>query len=247
MKELFVGWQDPESRRWYTIGRLSYNDNLEKYKFVYTRGAEMAANEISYFKPFARMNELHREYFSNELFPVFANRILSNSRPNFEEHLEWLGLENPGPLEILERSGGERATDHLQVYAAPDKTTENKYKTYFFVRGMSHLPKNIVDCTKNVEEGQKLYPMHEFKNEYERFAVTLRRGDPTYLLGYCPRYLSKDLLFLAENKTESLNIVVDKINPDAPFQMRMRCKLEADWPDDFVPFGHEECIPLAEK
>lgn len=246
MKDLYVSWQDRDSRRWYTIGCLSHIEVSEQYRFVYTKGAEKAREDAPYFKPFTNMNDLYREYFSTDLFPVFANRILSHSRPNFQEHLEWLGLNDPRPLDILERSGGERATDQLQVYAAPTKTADNKYKSYFFVRGMSHLPEDIVECTKTVKKGQLLYPMHDFKNEYDEYAVALRRDKPVYLLGYCPRYLSNDLLKLAENNTESVKIVVDRINPDAPFQMRMRCKFEADWPSGFTPFGQDECKPLVE-
>ena len=36
MKTLYLAWQDPKDRRWFPVGRLSFDG--EVYQFVYTKG-----------------------------------------------------------------------------------------------------------------------------------------------------------------------------------------------------------------
>ena len=51
MKAVYVTWQDPETRTWYPVGRLTYQDGT--YAFAYTRGAKASKN----FAPFGRMTD----------------------------------------------------------------------------------------------------------------------------------------------------------------------------------------------
>ncbi|HFE38157.1 MAG TPA: restriction endonuclease, partial [Gammaproteobacteria bacterium] len=88
MKSLFIAWQDPESRQWAPVGRLSQRGG--RFHFVYTQGAK----DFSNFTPFGRMSDLSAEYVSDELFPLFKNRVLTKSRPEYAQYLKWLGLDS---------------------------------------------------------------------------------------------------------------------------------------------------------
>src|SRR5258708_4204998 len=101
MKQLFIAWQDPSSRKWIPVGKLS--KVRSGYTFEYTRGAK----ESDRFVPFGRMKELHDTYYSEKIFPLFANRILAKSRPEYGDYLRWLGFEGQEvtDLELLARSG----------------------------------------------------------------------------------------------------------------------------------------------
>lgn len=55
---------------------------------LHARGAEKPG-----FRPFAQMEQLDQIYESEELFPVFANRLLSASRPEYEDFLQWGGFD----------------------------------------------------------------------------------------------------------------------------------------------------------
>ena len=66
---------DPSKSGWSPIGRLEFDQAT--YRFVYTKGARTAVG----FTPFSGMEGLEQIYESNELFPVFANRLLPKSRP----------------------------------------------------------------------------------------------------------------------------------------------------------------------
>lgn len=81
MKALYVTWQDPDTRQWYPVGRLIHKDG--SYEFTYTRGAKVSKK----FVPFGRMLDLDVAYLSNELFPLFANRMLPKSRPEYSDYL----------------------------------------------------------------------------------------------------------------------------------------------------------------
>ena len=138
MKSLFIAWQDNRSRRWFPIGKLSCDEHT--YTFVYTEGAEVAKRE-SGFSPLQCFPELDRVYFSNTLFPVFANRVFPAGRPDYSDYLHWLDLTDLAiePIELLARSGGEKATDNLQIFPFAEKTENNTFKIRFFAHGIRHV------------------------------------------------------------------------------------------------------------
>lgn len=239
MSVLFLTWQDPHDRRWYPVARLSFEDG--QYTFMYTQGARASPR----FVPFGRMTDLAARYRSPELFPLFANRILSKSRPDYEEHLAWMGLSegNADPLVVLARTGGERATDTLQIYPCPMKTREGKYESYFFCHGIRYMKNS--DAVARLKPGQRLLPMFDILNEHDPQAVVFRTDDPVTIIGYCPRYLTRDVHDLVCTAPDSFGLYVHKINHEAPIQFRLLCRLIADWPADFEPCSDEAFMPLA--
>ena len=74
---LLVAWRSgtPE-RGWQPVGRLEHDGGV--YRFVYTQGAKMLAD----FQPFPQMENLEEVY--GQGFSVFANRLLSKSRPGMK-------------------------------------------------------------------------------------------------------------------------------------------------------------------
>src|SRR6266699_1813661 len=115
---LFVAWSsgEPTGGRWGPVGRLERDS--EGYRFVYTRGAQ----SLPGFRPFPEMPEVDAIYESNELFPLFANRLLARSRPEYEAYLTWGGFDPnhpPEPIAILAVTEGRRATDSLEVFPCP--------------------------------------------------------------------------------------------------------------------------------
>ena len=118
MKTLFVAWQSPDNRRgWYPVGRLDADPAEGLYRFQYIRGAERAAAEGG-FHHLVAFPLLHEVYESAELFPLFANRVLSPTRPEYKSLSDMLKRPEAAldPLELLELAGGVRQTDHLEVF-----------------------------------------------------------------------------------------------------------------------------------
>lgn len=232
MKALFVAYQDAASRQWAPVGRLTQEDG--RYHFAYTRGAR----EFHSFVPFGRMTDLKAEYVSETLFPLFANRVLPKSRPEYEDYLNWLGLSLTGhdALEELARTGGLRATDNLELIPCPAPTEENRYEAFFFARGLRHLSKYSQERALKLNPDERLYLAQDLQNGFDNTALLVRTGDPVTLVGYAPRYYSSDFTNLIKQVgAHEVLVTMERVNADAPLQYRVLCKLSAPWPTGFLP------------
>jgi hypothetical protein len=234
--ELVVVFQDPSSRRWFPVGRLSCERGF--YQFRYTRGS-VEAKESGTFLPFGVMTDLEATYRSEKLFPLFQNRVMPRSRPEYKTYTHWLLGDSDesgelSPLRELGRSGGARATDNIQLYPVP-KNVDGYYRMSFFAHGVRHLP----DASRQAIDAQRLRTALLLRpdpnNEHDSDALTLWTEDPSMLVGYCPRFLCLDFLTILDRDRQT-QVVLAQINPDAPMQFRYRCELTARWPDGFKPF-----------
>lgn len=242
MKTLYLAWQDPKDRRWYPVGRLSFDNKV--YKFAYTKGAK----ESPRFTRFGRMKELEKSYESEELFPLFANRLLAKSRPEYKDFIKWLKLpaQNNDPLEMLAITGGIRGTDSLEVFPCPVPNKDNKYEILFFSHGLSHMPTYAIERVNNFHQGEKLFLMLDIQNPFDSSAIALRTDDPATIIGFCPRFLTNDFKNLLGKCGNSVpDVFIEQVNKDAPLQFRLLCKFVTPWPESFKSCASEEYEPLA--
>lgn len=241
-KVLYVAWQDPETRRWFPVGRLTRENGV--YRFVYTKGAEASSN----FIPFGRMKALHQVYESLQLFPLFENRLLGSKRPEYKDFLHWLNVREgeDDQIALLARSGGIRETDSLMVFPCPEPGPNHTYEINFFSHGLRHLPEHSIPLIDKLLPGERLYLMPDPQNPHDAMAIALRTSDPPTIVGYCPRYLTQDFhQLLRENDPDEVKVLVERVNSDAPIQLRLLCALVAPWPRNFSPCSGEEYMPLA--
>jgi hypothetical protein len=240
--KLYVAWRDPINRSWYPVGRLTV-DPTGTYTFVYTKGA------INHGLTFLNMPSKWA-YRSNQLFPLFSNRIISPERPEYKRYLDWLDMnvtEKYDPIEMLALTEGIKATDNFEFFQCPSKTEDGKYKVNFLVHGLRHIPKTTVERLNRLQTGQMLYLMLDIQNPYDSNAIALRTSDPTMLAGYCPRYLSPDVRKLITlNGQKNIRVEVKKLNIDAPLNLRLFCQVIASWPEGFEPCSEEDFQPVIE-
>jgi len=230
--ELILTWQNPHNREWSPVGRLQYKNN--KYIFKYTIGAK----QIKDPQQFNRMIGLDNSFESEELFPIFKNRLLSKSRPEYDDYLKWLDFKKDkiSPFEELARTEGIRATDSLQLFPVP-KERNNKYEVTFFSHGIRHLAPSYIERVNHLNEGNKLYLMKDIQNESDAFALALRTDDPPEIVGYCPKFFVKDFReLIAINGANKAGVSVVKVNLDSPLQFKLLCKFSTIWPSNFIPF-----------
>ena len=242
MKALFIAWQDPDTRSWSPVGRLTHEENL--FRFVYTRGAEELGNK---FQTFGAMTDLHSSYISETLFPLFSNRVLPKSRPEYKTYLEWLNMSESAydVMDELSLTGGFRATDSLELFPCPEPT-DHKYVVYFFSRGLRHMHKENQERVNQLKKGDRLSLMLDVQNEYDQHALVLRTDEPITLAGYAPRYYSGEFSSVVkEVGQENIKVTVEQVNKDAPLQYRLLCKLESPWPTNFAPCMRDKYQPLA--
>jgi hypothetical protein len=240
---LFVAWQPSDSRQpWRPVGKLECADGI--YRFGYTKGALRGD-----FRPFPGLPDLSVCYEAEELFPLFKNRLLSESRPEYEEFLRWGGFlagERPDPISILGITEGLRQTDSVEVFPCPQPDAAGCYVNTFFLHGLRWLPPAALERVATLEPGDALRLMFDVQNEHDRQAVAVRTASDRTLIGYFPRYLAHDAWTLVVNCDPALmHLSVVQLNGNAPLQNRVLCRLRSCWPDGFAPCSSDEFSPLA--
>lgn len=241
---LYVAWRSPSSRAYYPVGRLTEKPGSPRFEFTYIAGAKNAQKQG--FQPFWGLPELDDVYLSDELFPLFSNRLMPGSRPDYSDHVARLGLDSSSAtrFEVLSRSGGFRPTDTLEFFAPPVReAATDAFLWHFLVRGVRYMPM-AEERTQRLQLGERLLPMQDRQNEFDQQAVLLRTQD-NYLLGYVPMYFVSDMAQLLQCQP-ALQITVHKVNlPPAPIHNRILCVMQGPWPAGYKPFSAQMFLPLA--
>lgn len=231
MNTLFVAWQQPDSGEWIPVAKLERKN--DRYVFSYTRGVHRAKS----FLPFSRMDRLDAVYESSSIFPLFANRLISKSRPEYRDYLRWLGLKSAADdtLSMLALTGGIRGTDSIELFQPPTISANGEYSVEFFARSLSHLPKEAISHIDNLHQGERLFLMRDCQNNFDPLALAIRSEMPPVFVGFCPKYYAQDLGELLTVSAKEMEIRVKCVNVDAPLNMRLLCSASAVSPAGFSP------------
>lgn len=241
---LLVAWRSAAPERgWQPVGRLEHDGGV--YRFLYTHGAQM----LSDFRPFPQMENLEEVYESEQIFPIFANRLLPESRPEYEAFVRWGGFDPdnpPDPISILGVTEGRRQTDSIEVFPCPVPDGNGCYLNKFFLHGLRWMPPAAMERINRLEPSEELFLMADFFNQSDSQAVALRTGaGDRFMIGYVPRYLARDVWkILGECDPEFIHVYVERVNKDAPRQQRLLCRMNSCWPADFRPCDGEEFRPI---
>lgn len=246
---LFVAWRSGEStgRGWGPVGRLERHPG--GYRFLYTRGARTLRG----FRPFPEMPHLDAIYESSSLFPLFANRLLASSRPEYEAYLAWSGFnatEPPDPIALLSVTEGRRATDSIELFPCPMVDADGCYINKFFLHGVAYMGAAAEERIGRLQPDEPLLPMLDILNDYDREAVAVRTSDAhdRVMIGYVPRYLAREVRELCESCSGNFfDLRVERVNQSAPLQQRLLCRLNACWPEGFHPCAHEDFAPIVSQ
>ena len=246
LKTLFLAWQDPNSRTWFPVGKLTREGGM--YYFSYLQGA-IEAKEQANFHPLWSFPSLYDRYSSKELFPIFTNRLLRPSRPDYKDFVQWLNIpeQHDDPIALLARSGGRRKTDSFEVFPCPERDDQGNYHIHFFAHGLRHFPEQTQQSVQSLKPGTPLLLMHDIQNRFDSFALILRTEDLSSV-GYCPHYLTQDFFKLIRELPHLVKVTVERVNqPPTPLQFRLLCNLTAAWQEDFQPFSSPIYQPLAKE
>ncbi len=234
----------PNAGFWSPVGRLEHEAGV--YRFVYTKGAQT----LQGFEPFPGMPELRAVYESETLFPLFANRLLSRSRPEYEAFLMWGGFDlanPPDPLAVLGITQGLRQTDSLEVFPRPSPDEHGRYLSKFFLHGVRWMHSAASERIGRLQAGEKLRVFLEIGNPHDADAVQLQTTDVIGRLpiGYVPRYLARDVRTLCGAcGPDDIEVKVERLNADAPLQQRVLCRISSCWPQGFQPCADDAFQPI---
>jgi len=238
-RRLWVAWQHPQTRSLLPVGCLSALPD-GTWLFWYVQGA----HNVPDFRPFASFPDLHREYRSTRIFPTFANRIMSRSRPDYAEYLNALDLDSAAatPFDILARSSGRRATDKVRVYPEPTVDPVTKVTNCIF---LAHGVRHIDGASERIERlraGDRLELRTDPANPVNPRALLMdaEHGHP---VGYVPEVLLDYVHTVRDYR--GAEVRVDRVNPPpAPATLRLLCWLAGRWPPGPLPFTGPEYEPI---
>lgn len=196
LEKLLMIWKAPVSRRRFIIGELSKSEEGYCFKYINPELEAAKENGFSYFPGF---NDLSKIYTSDTLFTNVETRLPNPSRPDYLEILNLYDLEtDSNQMEILRATKGRLLTDNFEFVSPFDRN-----KIEFDIAGTSHhlLDKEV---RKVLRVNDNLELEQEPDNKEDRYAIKVlyELEDKKVLLGYVPRYYSKDLTDLLEKGTK---------------------------------------------
>ncbi len=241
MKALFVAWRSEEDTGWGPVGRLSFDGQL--YTFCYLQGARTLRG----FRPFPGMDAFEQVYESEQLFPLFANRLLSKARREYDDYLLWGGFDPdnpPDPIAILGVTEGIRQTDAIEVFPCPAPDDDGFYVTKFFLHGVRWQGQCAVERIPRLLPGEQLLVVPDEENAFDAYAVAVHTTD-LVKIGYVPRYFAHDVRELLSGcGGDFIELFVEQVNTKAPLQHRVLCRIQACWPDGFEPCAGDAFKPI---
>lgn len=207
---LWLIWKEPIKRKRYTIGELSY-EKKNKYHFKYINPElnDAIKEGFTYFPGF---NDLNKLYESDKLFANIDTRLPNSTRPDYLEILNSHGLKiESSKMEILKKTRGRLLTDNFEFVPVFDKS-----KIEFEVAGTRYhlLDQNI---KQNMKINDDLELKEEAENKQDKYAIQVlyKFNNKKYIIGYVPRYYSKQLSELLKNKIK-YSAKIETLNLDSP-------------------------------
>lgn len=243
MKTLYLAWQDTgTSRKWFPIGKLEADIHKSFFQFGYTEGARRAHQEAG-FQPLPNFPDFNKLYESDELFPLFTNRVMGKNRDDFQEYLVQLDLkpEQADPISILSVSGGTRRTDQLEIFPGFKINSDGRFSTRFFLKGWRHLDEKSKKRIEKCKEGDMIQTAVELNNPVTGLAIQLQTRGDYCMIGWAPRYLLTELLKCIQYNPLHIESKVIRVNhAPAPIQERVLIEMSGAWPEGLEPMSHTD-------
>lgn len=186
---LLLIWKDPETRRNYTVGKLTRGDFFTFQYYGEAENAEEAGWKLLGAFP------TYREYRSNTMFPVFSSRLPDKKRRDIQNILEKYGLMEYDEFELLRRSGARLPIDTYE-FIDPISPDDKEVEREFYITGIRyHSACQGSDCgaLPGVKVGDILLLEEEPENAYDPMAIRVLTQEQE-VLGYVPRYYNKAIL-----------------------------------------------------
>ena len=228
-----VAWQHPTERAVRPVGLLEYDGSLHTFRYLRVAAA------IQDFRPFVGFPQLTERYESEELFPLFAQRVMSPRRPDYTQYLRALDLSTDAtPWEQLARTEGKIAGDTIQLVPEPTVDVGGATWGRFLVAGIRWRLTDAVERESVLSEivpGDRLRLTDEPMNEKNSRAI-LTTTKSNIDVGWVPDMLLDYVHTVKDHGTSEVT-VVHKNGPDAPNHMRLLVEIRGTVSPSYVPFG----------
>jgi hypothetical protein len=216
---LLVTRQD-DTRLYRPIGFLCCDHG--EYTFQYLKKFV----ESEWFSPLPGLSDVRKRYSSTQLFPIFAERVISARRPDRTESLRALGLpSDAAPFEVLTRTGGRRVGDTIELVPMPVVGEGGSFSQLFLVHGVRYRTDEAQSRISGLRPGEALRLTPEPANLVNSLAVQVEDLEGL-TLGFVPDPLAEFIQgVLADPRGHSLT--VEQANgPEVGFHFRLLVRLE---------------------
>lgn len=233
---LLVTARDLETRLYRPVGFLCRSG--EGYSFTYLRHEV----ERQGFRPLPGLaRAVDGPMQATDLFPLFAERVISARRPDRPVTFAALGLEeDAAPFEVLVRSHGQRVGDTIELLPAPDAGPGETVSFTFLSHGVRHLPETNQARINELGPGDPLRLCPEPQNPVNPRARLVTDTDELRL-GWVP-----DPLIGIIERLSRCRVSVERSNgPEVGFHFRLLARVEGVVGAGSRLFEGSEWEPLA--
>ncbi|CCQ17526.1 putative uncharacterized protein [Rhodococcus sp. AW25M09] len=227
LSRLLVTVRDPNTRQYVPVGFLRHL--LDCFEFAYLESA-LARDD---FRPLPGLTHATQAPMrSGQLFPVFAERVVSSRRPDRSASMNALGLPaNAAPFEVLARSHGQRVGDTIELLPAPTAGPGELVSFPFLTHGVRHLEPVEQKRIASLSPGDALQLVRDSTNTVNPHAF-LVTDDDKIRLGWVP----DPLIAVFESLTDR-HLTVERANgPEIGFHFRLLVKIAGRTPSDLGLF-----------
>ena len=235
MTSLYLAWNDPVSRQWMPVGRLTrHGTEPSAYEFAYTEGARQALYSSPHWQVpgFPRLDQVYK---STEMFPAFRDRLMNFGRPDRAEFLSYLNLDVGSWDEVAELalSGGRAHSDWFEIFPEIVPNEEGHFVSRFVLQGLDQADPDAVRRADKLQVGNQLTIQFESNSPDSTSVVSVKTRD-NCTLGWLPNYL---VSWLRQGHTWSgtdFRARVARVNLDAPLSHRLLVEFQGRVPMGFT-------------
>ncbi len=228
---LLVTQQTRPDRLYRPIGFLSCDDR--EYTFEYLRQAVGA----DWFVGLPGLRAHQSPFRSEQLFPIFAERVISPRRPDRPQAMHALGLPiDAAPFEVLSRTGGRRVGDTIELVSVPRAQADGAVSQLFLVHGIRHRTEEAQSRVSQLRPGDELRMVPDHGNRVNPMAVRIEDTDELHL-GFVPDPLAGFFRDIANDDREHQLRVELANGPEVGFHLRLLVRLNG-----FITSGHQPFV-----
>jgi len=210
--ELWLIWQNVETRQRYHVGRLLYEDGF--YTFLYEKKGYRRKLEEAMengYRPHLAFPDTNKTYTSRTLFGPFARRLPDPRRPDYPSVLKELGLPSEcKEMDVLRATGGILATDSYE-FVSPILVENNFFDLDFFVAGWRYYDGDQVIDLLQAGDSVEFSLDPDNDNDHKAVVVMSVNGEK---LGFIPAFYSGWMFEVIEKKCK-YQARVKSIHPQA--------------------------------
>lgn len=227
---LLVTRKSSDSELYRPLGFLSFEDG--EYSFEYIKKSV----ECDWFSPLPGLSNAASAYRSRQLFPIFAERVISSRRPDRPEALRALGLPaDAAPFEVLNRTGGRRVGDTIELVPMPEVSADGSFSQLFLVHGVRYISEVAQRRISQLQSGEELRLTPDEANPVNSLAVQVEDCEGL-VLGFVPDPLASFVQSVLADPRGHRVSAEQANGPAVGYHFRLLARLDGFVRPGFEPF-----------